>query len=274
MGPGALLRVIGRAVAWVGGAGSRCTRPRALVLFAVAAAGLLSVVALSAGAPQAIGGVEHGEAEPAGPSGRELVARRTARSRTFVHGDGGRVVRVWSSSVNFRRSDGSWDAVDNALRREPGGLVNSANRYRATLPESLDAAPMRVAEAGRWISLGLRGAGGSGAAMRENEARYDGVLSGVDAVYETLGDGVKESLVLGSAASQRRMVFDVAVSDGLSLRRERDGSVVVVDGGGVPRFVLPAPFMVDADGRRSRAIDVDVSRVEGGWRMTLTPDDG
>lgn len=118
---------------------------------------------------------------------REVVAARTAASRTFVGSRGSLVKRIYQEPVNFRNSRGRLVAVDNRLVRAEGAeyaLRNAANRYSVQLPARASGSPVRISMGSAWVSFALVGAGGGMAAVDGAEARYPSVLPGVDVVYE------------------------------------------------------------------------------------------
>jgi RHS repeat-associated protein len=203
--------------------------------------------------------------------GREIVSLRTRSSRTFVDRRGGRTVRIAADSLHVRGRQGRWASIDSRLVRRGGRLLNRANRYSTSLPLDLGSGRVRVRRGARWIDFRLRGARG-GAVVRGNAVRYRDALPGVDVVYRALADAVKEELVLASASSPRRFVFDVGMSRGLSPRLLASNAVVLVDRRGRRRLSVAAPFMADRKGRRSSRIALDLDKVEGRWRLTVTPD--
>src|SRR4051812_5643227 len=119
-------------------AGRRCVW---LALLAVAWVAVLIVPMTSAGAgSRAVRA--HGSAEPASYSrslprdAKELVARRTATSRTWQLDSGEKVTRVYAQPVNTR-AGGTWAAIDDTLVHSsaPGFAYENRNdAYTARLP--------------------------------------------------------------------------------------------------------------------------------------------
>ncbi len=181
------------------------------------------------------------------------------------------MARVFGESVHFRDGRGGWRAIDSRLQRRDGRLVQRANRFGVSLPLALGEDSVRVRKGRAAVSFRLRGARGA-ARVRGADAVYRDALPGVDVVYGTRADGLKEELVLRRAGTRTRFVFDLGLSRGLRARLLRSKALAFVDGQGRARLSVPAPFMVDARGRRSGAVRFDVARVDGRWRLTLVAD--
>jgi hypothetical protein len=64
--------------------------------------------------------------------------------------------------------------------------------------------------------------------------------------YESLAQGLKETLTLADVSAAGSYRFDLSASAGLSPKLRADGSVVFADAGGVVRFVLPSPTVQQA----------------------------
>lgn len=205
--------------------------------------------------------------------GAEIPAFRTQTSRTFVGGDGAFVTRVYSSPVNYRDAQGGWRPIDDSLVASGSSVVNRADAYRVVLPGRLSSGPMAVSDPQGRVSLALVGGSGSGS-VRGTSDVFANALPGVSVDY-TVGSGaVKDALSLAGPASPSRFVYDLGLSAGLSPQSATDGSIDVRDMQGRTRFVLLAPFMVDA-ARRSNdvgRVSMRLMRVGAGWRVMLAAD--
>jgi len=195
---------------------------------------------------------------------------RTRTSKTFETKAGRRVARLYGASVHFRDSRGRWRNIDGRLLRSGGRLLNRANRFHTSLPQDLSSDTVRVRLGERSVALKLRGARGV-ARVRGNRATYANALPGVDVVYSTLADSLKEELVLRDDSAQRRLSFDLTPSRGLRPDVLASQAVVLRDRLGRPRLALPAPFMVDADGASER-VGVRLRKTAGAWRLSYELD--
>lgn len=212
------------------------------------------------------------------------MEQRTARSRTVVGEDGWLQAEVYATPVHFRGPDGAWEPIDNALVRaeEPGyAWRNAANSYRLLLPADLAAAPVRATLGEEWVSLALRDASGA-PEVTGNAAVYRQALSGVDVAYRAMPGGVKEELVLASAAAQSTFTFDVETSVELVASENDAGGIDFTregpDGAEEPVFSFATPFMRDAsegsedlDGT-SQAVDLRIVETSPGLVVELAAD--
>lgn len=205
--------------------------------------------------------------------GHEITGLRTRTSRTYLSPQGGRVARVYASSVNYRDEQGRWQPIDDRLKRAGSVLRNNANRYGAAFPIDLSKGMVRVDEGGDWVAFRLRGARASGE-VHGTAATYRDALPGVDVRYEARADSVKESLTLAGPSARRRFVFDLDVSRGLRPHVTKGGAVTLSDRRGKTRMTLAAPFMDDAKGKHSQSVDYTLKRIGQDWRLTLTPRGG
>ncbi len=206
---------------------------------------------------------------PASELGRELVSSRTRTSRTYEDAQGALTSRVYPGSVNYRAPDGSWKAIDNTVVATTGGFANKAGHYSVKLPSRLGGGPVTVSREGSFVSFDLVGARAAGRAAGSS-VTYPSAFKGVDARYDVGSDALKETLVLASRQSQRSFAFRLGMSAGLTPKLQATGGVSFEDNTGRVVSSFAAPFMVDAAGVRSRAVDFGLVRDAKGWKLTTT----
>ena len=202
---------------------------------------------------------------------REIVGLRTRTSKTFETRSGERVARLYSGAVHFRDKRGRWRDIDSRLRRSGGRLLSQGNSFHTSLPSDIARDSVRVRRGAYGVSLKLRGARGQ-ARVKDNRARYLNALEGVDVVYRALGDSLKEELVLRGPEAQREIVYDLEATRGLRPDALPSGAVLLRTSSGSPKLSLPAPFMIDADGRTMR-VRVKLAKVKAGWRLSYSLSD-
>jgi RHS repeat-associated protein len=208
-------------------------------------------------------------AVPAGAV-EELPQLRTRESRSFRMPDGTVKARVYAGSVNFQDASGAWKPIDNALTASGGVLRNRANRYAAELPQTLGASAVKVTEAGQWVQLTARDAAGVVARVSDTEATYAEAWPGAALSYAAVGDALKETIVLQSAAAGRTFHFQLRASSGLSARIGDDGAIELRDADGKRAMTLSAPSMRDASGE-SAPVATTLERDGDGWDIALSP---
>ncbi|WUH95300.1 DUF6531 domain-containing protein [Streptomyces sp. NBC_00433] len=129
------------------------------------------------------------------------------------------------------------------------------------------------------VSWSLSGASSVSASVSGSTAEYDGILPDTNVLLEANGDGIKESLVLNSAAAPTTWVFPMTLT-GLSLSTAADGTVELVDDAGTVVASLPKAYAFDAsvdpvsgEHRENWSVSYEIITVAGApaIRMTLDP---
>jgi RHS repeat-associated protein len=232
-----------------------------------------------------------GFVRPAGAV-RELEARRTSVSRSWLMPSGQRVTQIAASPQQWQDRAGEWHAYDFTVRRAVGGWSAHAGSTAITFPRVLgssDGAVRVTNDRGDAISMRLLGRPGAGS-VDDDVVTYRGILDGVDLRMRATATGVKEDVVLADRDAERRLVYRVELGGGgLSLRKDASGDLLV-ERGGAAVFRLPAPVMFDAAGaftRRARyvveertattwdvAVELDREWLDAGqraWPVTVDP---
>ncbi|MBC7677374.1 MAG: DNRLRE domain-containing protein [Pseudorhodobacter sp.] len=233
-----------------------------LVVASVSAALATSVPALAAPSDPDVASAPTGAGDPkpsaesaadrpaTGPGGKaadgELVGLRTATSRTFAGKDGRLQARLYNRPVNHRGGDGSWQKNDTRLDDDgAGGGRNKAGAYDLSLPKTLKDRPVTVSVGPDAVGFRLDGAAGT-LERQGSIATYRNALPGVDLEYQAQDAGVKETLVLGSAAAPTSFRFAVSLSKDLTLTQTPEGGLVATDLAGAERLRFSAPSVQDA----------------------------
>ena len=185
-----------------------------------------------------------------GPAlGADIASERTVFTRTYRRADGSKLLRAFTTPVNFRDASGKLQQIDTTLRAgAAGALVNRAGGGSLQLPKTL-ADPVVVGDAEQWVSFALAGAAGALLAVDGSAANYRDALPGVDAGYQALGDGVKETLSLTSRSAASSFRFALRHSAGLTPVLRGSGEVELRDAQGESVFVVPAPTVQEAGQR-------------------------
>lgn len=164
----------------------------------------------------------------------------TTTSQTLQDPDGSFHATVSAGPLNARNEAGGFSPVDPRLTQDAeGDLKTTVAATAVELPGTFDE-PAKVSDAGRWVSFALEDASAAVADATGARASYDDVLRSVDATYETVPSGVKETLKLTAAGAPSTYRFAVSASRGLVPALREDGSVAFADAGHQVRFVLPA----------------------------------
>ena len=186
---------------------------------------------------------------------RELVSERTAESRTWEMPSGRRVTQIASRPVQWRDAGGVWRDYDLSLRGKGGGRGWGAQAGGLTidLPAALGRSgggSVRVAdEAGNAVSMVFLGDVAAEGAVAGEVASYRGVADGVDVRLRAIPEGLKEDVVLRGPDASREVAYRLTVgSEDLGVEEDDAGGLLVKRGKEVV-FVVPAPSLLDDEGR-------------------------
>ncbi|WBP91110.1 LamG-like jellyroll fold domain-containing protein [Kitasatospora cathayae] len=212
-----------------------------------------------------------GPTDPAGGA-TEVIGARTSTTSVFQNPDGTKTMRVYSQPVHFRKPDGTWDNIDTGLsRRRDNRWAEAANDQALSFSSSADGTALIdwTLDAGHRISYTLQGAKPVAATAAANTLTYPGALPDSDVVYNTLAQGIKESLVLHSASAPATWVFPLNTT-GLSASLDPSGNVRFTDEAGKVRMTIPHGFMEDSaldphsgEGVTSNAVTYKLTTVDG-----------
>jgi RHS repeat-associated protein len=192
-------------------------------------------------------------AKPAGPVRRvkELVGKRTANSRFFALSDGRVQAELGAGPVNYRDAKGRWQPIDTRivpLDRNGFAFGSVKNRFGSLFGRTSDQL-LRFEQGGRQVTMGLPGAVTTLTPRVQGDTiTYPGALEGgADLVWRVTPQGIKEQIVLSGPPPAATWRFSLRLG-GVVARAQPDGSIAFVakQGGDVPLWVMPKPFMTDA----------------------------
>jgi hypothetical protein len=228
-----------------------------------------------AAAPAASGSVESSKPSRVDPvlppASEEVVSARSEFSRTYRRASGARRTVIFATPVNYRDQQGDWQLIDTRLVADGlEGLQTADAAVQVTAPADLGDGEVRVGDDQRWVAFALDGASGS-ASVSGSTATYEDAVGSTDAAMTAMATGVKETLTIEDADAATSYRYALSTSDGLSARSRPDGSVVVIDGHGSERFVIPAPTVQEAGGEPTTA-HVQFSLSSDGSQLTVSVD--
>ncbi|MFI6154414.1 LamG-like jellyroll fold domain-containing protein [Kitasatospora sp. NPDC051170] len=190
---------------------------------------------------------------------KELPEKRAAQQRTYQNTDGTFTTRSYPEPVNFRRSDGSWSAIDTTLI--PGGTASGGraapvqNSWTTTSTEqqlklglTADADPLVQLQLADGVSIGysLQGATAAQGAAQGSAITYPDARPRADLTILAGGSSFKETLVLKDATAPTEWVFPLRLQ-GASASLDADGSVHFTNPAGTLLGRMPAGWMQDSN---------------------------
>ncbi|MFI0163383.1 polymorphic toxin-type HINT domain-containing protein [Streptomyces sp. NPDC017095] len=204
---------------------------------------------------------------------REIVSRRDAHSRTYANDDGTRTTEFSTSPLNYRERDGKWRGIDSSLVERGGGWANTADSVAVRFAGRADDGVLAsvTLPSGESFGYGLSGAAPVPGSADGVRVSYPRVLPGTDLWLDSRAGGAKETLVLKSAAAPNTFVFPLHL-EGLTAKADGE-SILLADGKGRTRAVIPAGVMEDAARSVSHAVSYTLVRQpDGGQALKVTAD--
>lgn len=201
---------------------------------------------------------------------REVVADRTATSKTWKLRNGEQVTKLsqgivhWKDGDTFRSVDTTFDLVGDDFRAKvgPGTLEAPVNKNGQARLQHGDA----------WLRVRLRGLTGDAQRDSDGTLRYQ-LGADAEARLTPIAYGVKEAIELREPRAPRSFNWELQLSAGLEAPQIDAMGRVVVARDGEPEFVMPAPVVTDASGKSMPGAAFSVDQMEGGWRILLRLDD-
>lgn len=209
---------------------------------------------------------------------RERPEKRDRFSQTFVNADNTETTVVSPAPLNFKRPDGTWVEIDANLRpADSGGWETISTEISSWIAPRADGDPVARVELGQGHDVGwsVSGAAGVAGQMSGNKVVFPGFAQDADLELESQRAGIKETIVLKSAAAARSYVFPLNLSANLSASLV-DREVVLTDEHGVERARIPAGSMEDSNAewhRTSDAVTYELVMVDGRQALKVTADD-
>ena len=228
----------------------------------------------------------------------ERTEFRTANRKVYEHADHTMTAEIFLEPVHYQDSDGSWKDMEDTLSEdtaeeftEKGSAGEAAEKETTASSDSRDLSN----EKGDWkvtfrnktkeektvslkkgscqISWSPEGAAKVRSEKNSpSEVIYPGIFEGVDLHCRVQGEKIKEDLVVQEKEyAPQQIAYRYQFK---KLTPEKRGSRVVFLGEEAQEiFTVTAPLMVDAGGKTSKDIQVDLELLEkDSCRITFTPD--
>lgn len=242
------------------------------------------------------------------PETKEIVSEETAKrsenEKHFKLEDGSFVIAQYPDAVHYEDENGNWIDIDNTLIAEEAtdandfdGYTNKGNDFNVKLAEDGKDQLLRIEEGDFSISMKLDedDAAQSFIAVENNnnvatitddmsveekndqtmqldkltsKAEYSDILPGIDIEYTVQSNGVKEYIVVNERRDEYVFSFELELSN-LVVRENEDGSISLMTSDSEEKYVIPAPYMFDANEQYSDAVSYTITNI-GSSKYTLT----
>lgn len=214
--------------------------------------------------------------------GAEVVDRRTATTKTFATDRPGEFVTELSAAPVHYQAGGRWLDIDTTLSlARDGRMHNKAAGFDLSMAaDANDPSVARLGlDASHSVGFGLEGATKVKGDTSKDVTTYPGARKGTELRLTSRPNGLKEDLVLASAAAGDRFLFPLQLK-GLSASIDASGNVIYRDEAGVERARTPHGYMADSNvdprsGESATSLGVTFALVpfgKGGTALEVTLD--
>ncbi len=233
----------------------------------------------------------------------EDTRKRTEFSKEFIRSDSSHLMVLYPEAVHYEKN-GKWEDVDNTLvsRTDKDGneiLQNTASSVDIRLPVDFKpgGAPVSISKNGYTLGFILEGAYNTvKSAVKaadksrfasvsddhkktiptklESSVQYSDVLPNIDIEYSVQPEQLKESVIVKSLPVKPLVYTYKVIADRLTPVLQKDKSINFYPEGktdGDPAFIMPAPYMVDADGEVNYDVAVTLDTANNQCRITYAP---
>ncbi len=247
--------------------------------FRLVVAAVAALFVLGAGIAFAADEFDQSASEPPGVSATlddppvELESKRTATSQTFRLPDGSLEARIYETPIHYRDTEGEWQQIGTGFHEtDDQALTNGPNRFDVSLPEQVDADPIRLSVGDEWVASQLVGTSAEAVELEGKTASYEATQAEVSFDITGLANGIKENIEIADLSQPTTYSFDLSASAGLTPTLEEDGAIYFRDEEGKAVVVLPAPVMSDSAPipATSRAIHYELEPgADGHWQLKV-----
>ena len=104
--------------------------------------------------------------------------------------------------------------------------------------------------------------------------KYSNIYNNIDLEYRLTNETVKENIILNEKPEEGTIIRFPVTTENVNLVLKSDGSIWgISDDSDTPDFVMPAPYMFDANGEHCSDIQVELEKTEDGWEIIYYPAD-
>jgi len=233
----------------------------------------------------------------------EETDMRTANTKYIRLADGSHYVAQYENDVHYIDEEGLWQEIDNtllssaAINAEDICGYEASNRIRSIkfANNSNSSKLLAMKEGSYQISFGAVGVNKSRAATVTNpdendnyttklekltvvkknvsSVTYAGIWDHVDLQYVIVGNDVKENIIIHKTKDSYSFEFDLKLNN-LYAEMQADGTIGLFDDKtDTLQYILPLPFMYDAEGNYSTAVEFSLQQIKNKeYRLTVTAD--
>ncbi len=206
---------------------------------------------------------------------------RSKNSVEYTNSDGSRSMVLSQTPVSVPDGRGGWAAADTRLVEDPKSkkAVPVRDGVHAQFAEyANDSALLRMDQSGVPVSIALPGARKAQRKVTDSTASYSEALPGTDLTYAVKPDGVKESLILKSAAAIHNGNWVFRMNLGALTPSLKDNAVLISDKSGIVATLPPIQVWDSSNTDSKKAARTGGSyglKKDGdSWLLTVSVDRG
>ena len=224
----------------------------------------------------------------------EVEELREESVKHFKLSDGSYIAAQYNSPVHYLDSDGTWQDIDNSLHAVGSDYATSDAKIKFTKKIPGNEGIFTLHDGNAKISVSLVGAikktegvVTNGTDNGETKLQkmmnlenltsrilYADILSGVDLEYIVNSGSIKENIIVKERKNEYSYTFEIALNN-LSATLGEDGNVYLESADGNTAYVMPAPFVFDAEGNIASKDEAYYTLSDSGngkYSLTVTVD--
>lgn len=229
---------------------------------------------------------------------QENTENRTLTTKEFLMSDNTIMVQQFIEPVHYYE-DGVYKEIDNTLTEkvQNGKKIyeNNANSLKVKFQEGLsDHEFLEIEEGGYALELGFMVKSPEKEKAELNDSddeksvsvskirpqigktpigqiKYDIADKETEIVYEIKNNKLNENIVIAQKQEQYSYTFEIQ-SENLQFAQKEDGSIVAYNEFEETKFIIPVPYMTDANDTYSNAVTCTLTETDGKSELTITAD--
>ena len=233
--------------------------------------------------------------------GEDTERRNSENTKYFKMSDGTIKAAMYNAPVLYKDGTGKWQEIDNSLdssnevsndeASDFNGYETKKNKFKVKFAKNASQkklVSMKMDNYSVSLSLLNKTKKNNSSMKQEKKAKiedltvaskasqkvyYENILPDTNIEYIVNGSGVKENIVVKSAQSSYEYNFEIAVKD-VTLSLAEDGCIYAKDATtGTTVFVMPKPFMLDANYEYSNKVSYSLSaKNKHKYEITISAD--
>ena len=233
--------------------------------------------------------------------GEDTERRNSENTKYFKMSDGTVKAAMYNDPVLYKDETGKWQEIDNSLDSSDevsndeasdfNGYETKKNKFKVKFAKNANQkklVSMKMDNYSVSLSLLNKTKKNNSSMKQEKKAKiedltvaskasqkvyYENILPDTNIEYIVNGSGVKENIVVKSAQSSYEYNFEIAVKD-VTLSLAEDGCIYAKDTiTGATVFIMPKPFMLDANYEYSDKVSYSLSaKNKHKYEITISAD--